>query len=367
MGSNLQEVDQEQALNLTKFFINAGQNIFLFGRRGTGKTHISLQAAKECGLKINYINLSVIERADLAGYPNINSNDDIITFKSPYFLPPLKNDKPDSILLFDEIDKCSPEVTAPLLEILQFKKINGKSINVAACVLTGNLYNEGAYSNLISTAIMDRGAKYILDFNFDKWVDWAKLNGVHDLILGFLRANPEFACGKVEETQQASPSPRAWTLASEALLKAKELKIVDIETVSQIISGFVGREAGLKFEFWYNYFRRFEPFIHSLIETGEMNFAYNELIPTEKMVFVVSACYFAKQKLFKETKKNKFYSLENLCSFFIKYKVDYELQVMGLYNSFSFDFIAKNKLYSCKMFFDLFTKISDGISIKKLK
>ena len=54
---NLPEIDQEQALNLSKFFIRSNKNIFLFGRRGVGKTHIAMQAAKECDLKINYNNL----------------------------------------------------------------------------------------------------------------------------------------------------------------------------------------------------------------------------------------------------------------------------------------------------------------------
>ena len=49
---NLQEIDQEQASNLVKFFIKAQQNIFLFGRRGVGKSQIAIQAAKECKLKV---------------------------------------------------------------------------------------------------------------------------------------------------------------------------------------------------------------------------------------------------------------------------------------------------------------------------
>ena len=129
-----------------------------------------------------------------------------------------------------------PEVTAPLLEILLFKKINGKPINAAACILTGNLPNEGAFSNELSSALLDRGAKYILTFNFERWIDWAKANSVHDLILGFLRSDPEFACGKLEDSVYASPSPRSWTWASQALIKSKELKILDIESVTQIIS-----------------------------------------------------------------------------------------------------------------------------------
>src|ERR1035437_2340357 len=200
---NLEELNQEQALNLTKFFIQSQHNIFIFGRRGTGKTEIAIQAAKECGLKINYVNLSVVERSDLAGYPDMSSPGDIINFKSPNFLPKLASGaKPDSIILFDEIDKVQPEVTAPLLEILLFKKINGMPINAVSCILTGNLSNERAYSNELSSALLDRGAKYILSFNFDCWIDWCKINNVHDLILGFLRSNPSFACGKIERSEE---------------------------------------------------------------------------------------------------------------------------------------------------------------------
>lgn len=365
---NLTELDQEQALNLSKFFIKSQQNLFLFGRRGVGKTHIIFQAAKECKVKVIYINLSVIERPDLAGYPDMHSEGDVVKFKSPQFLPKLLADaKPDSILLFDEVDKAAPEVTAPLLEILQFRKVNGVDINAASCILTGNMINEGAYSNQISTALLDRGAKYILSFNFDKWVEWAKQNDVNDLILGFLRSNPEFACGKIDEVNYASPSPRGWTLASEALVKARNIKIVDIESITQIISGFVGHESGLRFQIWYENFRKFEPFIHSLIDNGSMNLDFNSLTPSEKLIFSISACYYTKTKILTLTNKskNKFAYLENLCKFFSYYEMNEEVKVMGLNNSFDFNLITKLKLYECKEFFDLFNTITEKLQFKK--
>jgi IstB-like ATP binding protein len=363
---NLPEIDQVQALNLTKFFIQSNQNIFLFGRRGVGKTHIAIQAAQECKLKINYINLSVIERPDLAGYPDMNVPGDIINFKSPYFLPPLQEGQtPDSVILFDEVDKAPAEVTAPLLEILLFKKINGRPINATGCILTGNLMNEGAYSNAISTALLDRGAKYILSFNFDKWVDWAKSHGVHDLILGFLRSDPNFACGQIEDSAYASPSPRSWTLASEALSKTKELRMSDIESVTYIISGYVGNEAGVRFKIWYEHYRKFEPYIRALIENNNLSIDFSALPPTEKLVFVVSACYHAKQKMLGDKTKNKFVYLERLCEFFIKQNVEQETQLMGLTNAFDFDMIAKYKLYSCTVFYDMFTRLREGTTIRK--
>ena len=363
---NLPEVNQEQAYNLTKFFINSNQNVFFFGRRGVGKTHIAMQAAKECGYKVNYINLSVIERPDLAGYPDINTKGDIINYKSPYFLPKLEvGSKPDSVILFDEVDKVQPDVTAPLLEILLFKKINGNPINAAACILTGNLMQEGAFSNELSSALLDRGAKYILTFDFQHWVNWAQANNVHDLILGFLRSNPEFACGQIRETTYASPSPRSWTWASQALIKAKELKMTDIESITHIISGYVGCEAALRFQIWYEYYRKFEPHVHSLIERGEMLFNYAALVPTEKVVFVITACHYTKLKVLEGKAKSRFTHLENLCQFFNQYKVENELQVMGLHNSFPFDIIEKHKLYTYKPFFDHFTKLTEGVNIKK--
>ncbi len=364
---NLNELDQEQALHLCKFFIKSNKNLFLFGRRGTGKTEIAIQAAKECNYKVNYVNLSVIERPDLAGYPDISAPGDFITFKSPAFLPALTDENPDSIILFDEVDKAPPEVTSPLLEILQFKKINGKKINVAASILTGNLMNEGAYSNQVSSALLDRGAKYVLSFNFDKWIDWAKINNVHDLILGFLRSEPKFACGDINDVNYASPSPRGWTLSSEAMINARELGIVDIDSVTHIISGFVGAEAGLRFKIWYEHYRKFEPYVISLINSGKVNLSYNKLTPTEQLVFVVSACYYAKQKALKDLSKSrkKFIALENLCKFFVDNNVEHEVQVMGLYNSFDFEMIATNKLYECKVFFDHFSKLNARVVIKK--
>jgi len=363
---NLTEIDQEQALNLTKFFIKSQHNVFILGRKGVGKTAIVMQAAKECGYKINYVNLSVVERTDLAGYPDMHSPGDVINFKSAYFLPKLlPGTKPDSIILFDEIDKVQPEVMAPLLEILLFKKINGNPINAVSCILTGNLANERSYSNQISSALLDRGAKYILNFNFDKWLEWAKANDVHDLILGFLRSDPSFACGAIDDTNYASPSPRGWTLASQALLKAKELKMADIESATHIISGYVGYEAGLRFKIWYEFYRKFEPYVHSLIERGQMSLKFEELVPTEKIVFVVAACYHAKLKVFEDKSKNRFIYLERLCDFFNQSKVDPEVQVMGLHNSFDFNQIQQYKLYQCKSFFDHFTKLSENITFKK--
>lgn len=363
-SQNLMEVNQEQCLNLARFFIRSNQNIFIFGQRGTGKSQIAFQAIKDCGLKSAYINLSVIERPDILGYPNLQLPGDIVHYKSPHFLPFLEEGKkPDTVLVFDEADKAERETTSPLLEILQFKTINGRRLNIVGCILTGNLLNEGAFSNQLSSAILDRGSKYLLKFSFEKWLHWAKLNGIHDLVLGFLATNPQLACGNVEEEISlfASPSPRGWHYVSDALYKAKQFKIVDIETIGHIVAGFVGNEAAIKFKMWFEHFRKFEPFIHSIIETGNCLIDLSSLTPTEKIVFCISACYLTKQKFVQETKgKPKYQYVENLCRFLAKSNIDVETQALGLSNSFPLEFVAdkRYRLYNCKEFFELSSKLN---------
>ena len=227
--------------------------------------------------------------------------------------------------------------------------------------------NEGAYSNAISTALLDRGAKYILSFNFDKWVDWAKTHGVHDLILGFLRSDPNFACGKIEDTAYASPSPRSWTLASEALVKSKEFRMSDIESVTHIISGYVGSEAGIRFKIWYEYYRKFEPYIRALIDNNNLSIDFSSLPPTEKIGFRRFRLLLRQTESveWNKTKKKMEGYLDHLCEFFIKQNVEQEMQLMGLYNSFDFDMITKHKLYTCTVFFDMFKKLCEGATIRK--
>ena len=141
--------------------------------------------------------------------------------------------------------------------------------------------------------------------------------------------------------------------------------MVDIDTISHIVSGFVGDEAGLKFKVWYEYYRKFEPAIHSLINNGNAHLAFDQLLPTEKMVFVISACYYAKHKILADKSKNRLKCLEYLCAFLQHHKVDHEVQVIAFHSSFSFDMVAQMKLYECKVFFDHFNRLTERVSFAK--
>lgn len=340
--------------------------MLMLGRRGVGKSHLSIQAILDCGFKVNYINLSVLDCSDLAGFPSMFDKSDIITYKSPYFLPPLKEgQKPNQVILFDEVDKAPHELQGPLLEILQYRRINGKPLNAVACLLTGNLLEEGAYSHQISSALLDRCSKYILSFDLYQWLNWAKLHGVHDLILGFLISHPDHACGDIESTLLATPSPRGWTRASEAMIKAREHKITDIGTITQIIAGHVGANAALAFQTWYEYSREYEKIMPGIIEHGHSTLDFSKLDPTQQLIFAITLCHLAKHKVLGTTIKKKIRYVEHVCRFFTDNNVSKEIQFVSILNAFPFDLITKHKLYQSTVFFDLVSKLQEGVKISK--
>jgi hypothetical protein len=359
---NLSELNQEQCLNLLRFNAKTGGNICLFGQRGTGKTTMALQIAKECNLDITYLNLSTLDRGDILGLPNIYDKSDIITYKSPYFLPKLQEgQKPTHLLLLDEIDKCAGEITAPLLEILQFRTINGKPLNIVACVATANLPEEQVYSSRISSALLDRTMKFILSFNFQIWLAWARSKGLHPLVLSFLCRDPQLTCGKISDYSYASPSPRGWEQVSRAIQQAEQYNLDDTDTITNLVAGYVGFEAATLFQAWFEHYRVFEKSIHSMLEGRENNIKFAELDKTAQWVFTSSACALAKNKCLAKPNKPKFRYLESLCEFLDREQVDVEIQLVALRNSFPMDDVVKYGLINCENFFEKIAEIDNRV------
>ena len=360
MLTNLTPINTEQAENLLRFYIKSGDNVFLLGTPGVGKTELSISSILAAGYKCNYLNLSVLERPDLAGVPDVYSKSEVIEYKSPHFLPALKdNEHPSQVLLLDEIDKAPLENTFPVLEVLRSRTINDKRLNIAAVILTGNLPEHWSGSNQLSKALLDRGAKYELKFDAERWMQWARSHSVHDLILGFLQYNPGLICGELDYDKLAFPTPRSWTAASNAILKAKEMKLTDIETVSSIVSGFVGEAVGTQFRTWLEHFKRFEPAALNLVEKGISPSGYDDWSPTEQIVFVISAAHIARLRFIAASKtKPKYAHVERLVSFLET--VEPELQALAITNSFPLDMVVDPKfaLYKNAEFFSMSQRLS---------
>lgn len=128
-------------------------NVLLTGESGTGKTMMTLAAADKLGLSVKYYSSATLDPyADLVGIPVPDQEN-----KTTEFLRPRAIDAAD-VVFFDELNRARPEVRNAVLEIIQFRTINGEPLpNLKFAVAAINPENDHNYdTDRLDTAISDR-------------------------------------------------------------------------------------------------------------------------------------------------------------------------------------------------------------------
>lgn len=273
-------------------------NAAIFGRRGTGKTMIAKQVIAEAEVEEVYLNLSVLERVDLGGYPDMMSarapsKDDrprFLEFILPSFYKKLcEGDKPVCLLL-DEVDKADPSLWAPLLEITQFRTCNGRPLpNLMSCVMTGNLTAEGGQRP--SLPLLDRAEKYLIESDHRQWLEWAgKTREIHPAVTAYINDHPDHLYGEVDEGDAyASSSPRGWHNASK-LLKCGEENNWPVSVLVTKVSGCIGKQIGMQFQHYYDHYQVLLPVVEKIFKGTVVAKEFERMERTKQIVCAMIAC-----------------------------------------------------------------------------
>lgn len=289
---NLEKLSTEELEQHLSATIEADSNVAIFGRRGSGKTEISKQAIAKAGCHELYINLSVYERTDLAGFPNVmnHNKSKYVEFLMPQLFEHLvEGDKP-VVALLDEVDKADPSVWAPLLEFTQFHTMNGRKLkNLKSVIMTGNLLAEGG--NRPCMPLLDRAEKYLVEADAKSWLDYAGRSGkIHPAITAYITDHPKDLFGAVDpEDRYADPSPRGWSGAS-ALLFAGEKVGWSTDVLNKKVCGRVGKDAGLKYSNYYEHYQVLLPMIDEVYKGKDVAAKFDKLEPTKRLVGSMIAC-----------------------------------------------------------------------------
>jgi hypothetical protein len=304
---NLQKLNTQELSKHLNASIRMGGNVAIFGRRGTGKTEIAKQEIKNLKKTEVYINLSVMERVDLGGYPNVMAgaqNKKFVEFLLPSFYERMFDEGKEVVALLDEVDKADPSLWAPLLEFTQFKSINGKKLPaLKAVIMTGNLISEGG--SRPSVPLLDRAEKYLVEADATHWLNWAgKVGGIHPSITSYINDNPQHLLGAVDPIDRyADQSPRGWTNASRILVQGENLGL-DPNMLNAKVSGCIGKEVGLKYSSYYEYYKQLLPMIDDIFNGVNVKSRYKTLEPTKKLVSCMITCARLASKLDQLDKKS---------------------------------------------------------------
>lgn len=290
---NLEKLSTKDLSEHVSASIALGGNIAIFGRRGTGKTEISKQEIKKADMTEIYINLSVMERVDLGGYPNIMAGAQqkkFVDFLLPQFYEAMLDGNKKVVALLDEVDKADPSLWAPLLEFTQFRSINGRKLtNLQAVIMTGNLISEGGARP--SLPLLDRAEKYLVEADATAWLEWAGKSGhIHPSITAYITDHPKDLFGAIDpEDRYADPSPRGWARASELLYKGEE-KGWSPSLLNKKVCGCVGKDAGIKYSNYYEHYQQLLPMIEQIYQGKDVSSTYNTLEPTKRLVACMITC-----------------------------------------------------------------------------
>jgi hypothetical protein len=295
---NLEKLQTKELADHIRASIHMGSNIAIFGRRGTGKTQISKQQIAEADMHEVYINLSVLERVDMGGYPDIMGRNHLdeekrrkfVEFLLPKFYEPMLTGKKPVVALLDEVDKADPSLWAPLLEFTQFRSINGHDLpNLQGIIMTGNLISEGGARP--SLPLLDRAEKYLIEADATSWLDWAgKTGNIHPSITAYIMDHPKDLFGAVDpEDRYADPSPRGWHRASDILFKGENMGWSPA-LLNKKVCGCIGKDAGIKYSSYFEHYQQLLPMIDEIYAGKDVSKTYKKLEPSKQLVCCMITC-----------------------------------------------------------------------------
>ncbi len=111
------------------FWVNNNMNVLLKAKHGVGKTHIITDTFKRHNLKYLYFSGSTMDPwVDFVGVPKEFTDANGVTYLDLVRPKPFAYDDVEAIFI-DELNRSPSKVRNAIMELLQFKSINGKKFN----------------------------------------------------------------------------------------------------------------------------------------------------------------------------------------------------------------------------------------------
>lgn len=373
---NLECINTKQLADNINATIDFGGNLLAIARRGSGKTTITRDVIKASQHKEIYMNLAIMERPDIGGYPNFfgsRNGEKYINFLMPSSFKDLIDGEQSCVAILDEVDKADETLLAPLLEFIQYRSINGfKLKNLRAIIMTGNLPSEGGRRPPLP--LLDRTEKFLVEVNPKHWLDWGAITGeIHPTIAAYIAENLNDLCGDIEPgpDNYGDTSPRGWHNASKIIFHG-ERRQWNPNMIKHKVSACVGKRVGAKYSIFFEHYQILLPMISKIMQ-GEKYGEFFDFEKTKQIVVCMMLCArFAsllddlaeEQKTnnneFKLTDKAKNISA-NIANFLLK--VDPEISLISIRGQIGFNRFLNFNLINDENWDPLLSALVDEVGV----
>ena len=186
--------------------------VFIWGPPGIGKSAIVESFAGEIGLPCVSLLGSQLAPEDLMGSTQVADG-------RTQFCPPkvIARDHPYCLFL-DEFNICAPEVQKAFYSLIHDRRVGDYKLLPGSMVIcAGNRRQDVSITHSLSSALINRLIHVHMKVSPEIWLKWAEDNGIHFLILEYIRAHPDHLCVDPNAVQKPYSTPRAWHLLSDSL------------------------------------------------------------------------------------------------------------------------------------------------------
>jgi MoxR-like ATPase len=209
------EVTISDAALLLEDYTEAGDNVFLWGVPGIGKTDIVHQLAARKKRRVIEFHAALREPVDLRGIPSPDHKTMTTKWFTPDELPQAKRDGEEGYLFLDEFNQASPQMQAVLAGLVLYGVIGDYSLPSGwRCVAAGNRVSDRAAAQRMPTHMRNRFAHVYCVPDVIAWTNWATANGVAPEMVAFIRLRRELIHRMPRGDENAFPTPRSLTKAA---------------------------------------------------------------------------------------------------------------------------------------------------------
>src|SRR5499427_3229480 len=215
---------------------------FIWGPPGVGKSALVRAAAARLDLPCVVLLGTQLAPEDLIGVPRLR---EVAAGRfATEFCPPRAILRSEPFLFFiDELNSAVPDVQKAFYSLILDRRLGDYVLPEGSRVVgAGNRVEDRALVRPMATALANRMVHIALEADAESWLAWGASQGLHPLVLSFIRARPDrlFELPPTDATP-AYPTPRAWHMLSDALVGVGD------RLWPAMAAGTVGDRAGAEF------------------------------------------------------------------------------------------------------------------------
>lgn len=199
---------------LSDFLLNVApvRPVFVWGPPGIGKSSLVQSFAAELGLDCVSLLGSQLAPEDLIGVPQIVDG-------VSRFCPPSMIARREPYCLFlDELNACSHEVQKAFYSLILEHRIGEYRLPAGSIIIgAGNRAQDSAIVKPMSSALLNRMVHVHLQVSSREWLDWARENDIHPLVLEYVQTRPDHLWSQPPKHEEPFSTPRSWHMLSDAL------------------------------------------------------------------------------------------------------------------------------------------------------